>query len=120
MTGDYPGAAQALEEALGILRDIGDRPGETEFLKEAGTLRRICGDLRQARSCHQDALKLARQIDSSWDEAHALAGLARCALAAGRAADAQADLRHAHERFQRIGAADAAGLRSHLMVSLGR
>jgi tetratricopeptide (TPR) repeat protein len=93
LTGDYPGAAEALEEALGILRDIGDRPGETEFLNEAGTLRRICGDLRQARSCHQEALKLARQIDSSWDEAHALAGLARCALAAGRIADAQADLR---------------------------
>ena len=114
LTGDYPSAAQAIEESLGILRDIGDRPGETEFLNEAGTLHRICGDLRQARSCHQQALKLARQIRSPWDKAHALAGLARCALATGRAADAQADLRQAQEIFQRIGAAEAADVSAEL------
>jgi hypothetical protein len=42
----------------------------------------------QAGSCHQQALDLARQIGSSWGEAHALAGLGRCALAAGHAAEA--------------------------------
>jgi hypothetical protein len=35
---------------------------------------------------HFKALALARAIGSSWDEAHALAGLGRCALAAGRRA----------------------------------
>jgi tetratricopeptide (TPR) repeat protein len=114
LTADYPGAAQALEEALGIVRDIGDRSGETELLNEAGTLHRICGDLRQARSCHQQALKLARQIGSPWNEAHSVAGLARCALAAGRTADAQADLRQAQEIFQRIGAAESADVSAEL------
>jgi hypothetical protein len=27
-TGDYPGAAQVLEQALGIYRDLGDRLGQ--------------------------------------------------------------------------------------------
>ena len=41
------------------------------------------------------------------NEAHALAGLGRCALAAGHAAQAAALLRQALEIFQRIGAAEA-------------
>jgi hypothetical protein len=66
--------------------------------------------LRQAGSCHQQALGLARQIGSAWDEAHALAGLGRCALAAGHAATAEGMLRQALEIFQRIGVAEAAGV----------
>ena len=36
LTGDYPGAAEALEEALGIYRDIGDRGGEVEAAQRSG------------------------------------------------------------------------------------
>ena len=159
MTGDYTGAARALEEALGISRDIGDGFGQANALNELGRVRRATGDcpgaaraqeealgiyrdlgnwlgqanasstsgscggqlgtirarpgptrrrwastetsatgavksrlstrsglctgsasyLRQAGSCHQRALDLARQIDSDWDEGHALAGLGWCA-----------------------------------------
>jgi tetratricopeptide (TPR) repeat protein len=103
-----------LEEALGIFRDISDRGGEAELLNEAGTLHMLCGDFLQAAGCHQQALELARQISSSWAEAHALAGLARCALAAGRTADAVVGLRHAYEIFQRIGAADAGEISAEL------
>jgi hypothetical protein len=42
-----------------------------------------------------------------WGEAHALAGLARCVLAAGHPARAEALLRQALEIFQHIGAAEA-------------
>ena len=72
-----------------------------------GTLHRVTGDLAQAEGCHRQALNLARQIGSSWDEAHALAGLGRCALAAGHATQAAALLRQALEIFQRIDAAGA-------------
>ena len=116
LTGDYPGAARDLEEALGIYRDIGDRGGEVEALNEAGTLHRVRGDLRHAGSCHQQALDLARQTDSSCDEAHALAGLGRCALAAGHTAEAADRLRQAWEIFQRIGAAEAAGVSAELQA----
>jgi tetratricopeptide (TPR) repeat protein/transcriptional regulator with XRE-family HTH domain len=116
LTGNYPGAARDLEESLGIYRhgDLGDPGGHVETLNEVGTLHRVRGDLRQAGSCHQQALDLARQIGSAWDEAHALAGLARCALAAGHAAEAADLLRQALEIFQRIGAAEAADLSAEL------
>jgi hypothetical protein len=59
-------------------------------------------------------MDLAREIDSSWDEAHALAGLSRCALAAGYTADAEAGLRQAREIFLQIGAAEAASVTAEL------
>ena len=114
LTGDYLGAAEALEETLGLYRDLGNRGGEVAALNETGTLHRVRGDLDGARTCHRQALDLAREIDSSWDEAHALAGLGRCALAAGRTADATAGLRQAQQIFQRIGAAEATGVGAEL------
>jgi len=47
-------------------------------------------------------------IGSTWDEAHALAGLGRCALAADRTSEADTALRQAPAIFQRIGAGEAA------------
>jgi hypothetical protein len=62
---------------------------------------------RRRRVATGRPLDLTRQIGGSWDEAHALAGLGCCALAAGHAAQAQALLRQALEIFQRIGTAEA-------------
>jgi tetratricopeptide (TPR) repeat protein len=113
-TGDYPGADRDLAEALAILRDTGARDGTAEVLNESGTLHRVGGDLVQAEACHQDALDLAREDGTAWDEAHALAGLGRCALSAGRTAQAAGQLRQALEIFQRIGAAEAAKVAAEL------
>jgi tetratricopeptide (TPR) repeat protein len=63
-------------------------------------------DLAEAEVRHRQALDLARIIGSFRDEAYALAGLGRCARAAGRTAEAAAMLRQAHEIFLRIGAAE--------------
>jgi tetratricopeptide (TPR) repeat protein len=69
-------------------------------------VRRVArGDLREAGSCHRQALDLACQIGSAWDEAQTLAGLGRCALAVGQTAEAADMLRQALETFKRIGAA---------------
>ena len=76
-------------------------------------------ELRRARSCHQQALDLARQVASSWDEAHALAGLGRCALAVGDPAEAEDDLRQALGIFQRMGTAEAAELAAELDALTG-
>jgi tetratricopeptide (TPR) repeat protein/transcriptional regulator with XRE-family HTH domain len=114
MSGDYPGAAQALEEALSIFRDIGNRDGEVEALNLEGTLRRVRGDLSRAWACHWQALDLAREIGSSLDEAKALAGLSRCALAGGLGAEAADQLERALEIFLRIGAAEATELAAEL------
>jgi tetratricopeptide (TPR) repeat protein len=119
LTGDYRAATQDLEHVLGIYRDLGDRGGETEALNERGTLYRVCGDLAQAQWCHQQALDLARAIASSWDEAHALAGLGRCTLAAGHATEAKLLLRQALEIFRQIGAAEAPDLLAELDALTG-
>ena len=37
LTGDYPAAARALEEALGIYRELGDRLGQANALTTWGT-----------------------------------------------------------------------------------
>jgi tetratricopeptide (TPR) repeat protein/transcriptional regulator with XRE-family HTH domain len=114
LSGDYPGAAADLDLALGIHRDAGNRYGEVATLNEEGVLARTRGDLGQARTHHQQALDLARLIASPVDEAHALAGLARCALAAGRTADAAAGLEQALGIFERTGAAEAAEVAAEL------
>ena len=84
-----------------------------------GTLHRVSGELAQAESCHREALELARAIANSWDEAHALAGLGRCAQAAGHATQAGVLLRRALEIFQRIGAAEAPDLLAELDALTG-
>ena len=71
-------------------------------------------NLAQSRALHLQALILSREIGSSWDEAHALAALGRCALAAGRPADAKISLLQAQEIFLRIGAIEASGVSSEL------
>ena len=72
------------------------------------------GDLSQARSCHQQALDIARQIGSPGGEATALAGLARCDRAVGHAAAAETGLRQALAIFQRTGAAESARVAAEL------
>jgi hypothetical protein len=54
-----------------------------------GTLHRVLGRLGQAEACHLQVLDLARQIGSAGHEAHALAGLGRCARAIDRPAEAK-------------------------------
>ena len=44
LTGDYPAAAQVLEQALGIYRDLGDRLGQANALSDLGAVRRVTGD----------------------------------------------------------------------------
>jgi tetratricopeptide (TPR) repeat protein len=114
LTGNFPAATRDLQEATGTYHDIGNLHGEVTIFNESGTLNRTRGDLRHAWSCHQQALDLARQIGSAWDEAEALAGLGRCAREADRTAEAEAGLRQALAIFQRIGAAEAADVSAEL------
>jgi DNA-binding SARP family transcriptional activator/tetratricopeptide (TPR) repeat protein len=114
MTGEYPAAALALQEALSIYRNLGDRAGEAEALNETGILHRAREELDEAQACHRQALELARDIATPWDEAHAQAGLGRCALAVGRSAEAEASLGRAHQIFARIGAAEEAAVATEL------
>jgi tetratricopeptide (TPR) repeat protein/transcriptional regulator with XRE-family HTH domain len=114
LTGDYAAAARALDEALIIDRDAGSRGMEVIALNERGAVHMVSGELALAEGCHRQAVELAREIDNPWGEAHAAAGLGRCARSAGQPARAGSLLRQALEIFQRIGAAEAAGLAAEL------
>jgi tetratricopeptide (TPR) repeat protein/transcriptional regulator with XRE-family HTH domain len=120
LTGDYPAAAEILGQALGIFRDLGQRSGAGQTLNETGTLHRVRGELALAEECHRKALELACAIASSADEARALAGLGRCALAACQDAQARILFRQALEIFQRIGAAETSDLLAELDALAGR
>jgi tetratricopeptide (TPR) repeat protein len=65
LTGDYPAAAQALEEALGIYADIGDRGGEALALNDRGTLYRLTGERALAEGCHQRSLEIFQRIGAA-------------------------------------------------------
>lgn len=114
LAGDHPGAGDALDGALKLYRDLGDKGGEVEVLNEAGTLHRLRGEPDLAAAYHREALDMARDIESSWDEAHALAGLGRCALSAGEVAGARDLLMRSQQIFEHIGAAEAADLAAEL------
>jgi len=114
LTGDFLSAGNALESALEIYREIGNLGGVVETLNDIGALHRVGGELHHAEECHSQALDLAVEIRSSWDEAHAHAGLGRCALADGRIAEAVARLQNALEIFRKLGAAEASGISAEL------
>ena len=72
MTGDYPAAAQALEQALGIYRDLGDRLGQAGALSYLGVVRRVTGDYRAAARAVEQALGIYRDLGDRLGEASAL------------------------------------------------
>jgi class 3 adenylate cyclase/tetratricopeptide (TPR) repeat protein len=70
--GDYPGAARALEEALGIFRDLGDRLGQANALQRLGSMRRVTRDYPGAARALDEALGIFRSISNRLGQANAL------------------------------------------------
>jgi tetratricopeptide (TPR) repeat protein len=56
LTDDYPAAAQALEQALGIYRDLGDHLGQADALYYLGDMRQVTGDYPAAVRALEQAL----------------------------------------------------------------
>ena len=63
VAGDLPGAAQALEEALGIYRDLGNRLGQANALIDLGDVRLATGHSSAAAEALEEALGISRDID---------------------------------------------------------
>ena len=74
-TGDLPGAARNLEEALGLYRDLGDRLGPAGALNCLGGVRRLTGDLPGAARAQEEALGIIRDIGNRVSALTTLAGL---------------------------------------------
>ncbi len=72
LTGDYPGATQALEQALGIYQDLGDRLGQANALSNLGYIRRMTGDLPGATQALEQALGIYQDLGDRLGQANAL------------------------------------------------
>jgi tetratricopeptide (TPR) repeat protein/transcriptional regulator with XRE-family HTH domain len=72
LTGDYPAATQAFEQALGIYRDLGDRLGQANTLHDLGTLRRMTGEYPAAAQAQEQALGIYRDLGDRLGQANVL------------------------------------------------
>ena len=75
LTDDYPAAARAQEQALGIYRDLGDRLGQANVLHDLGDVRRLTGDYPAAAQAHEQALDIHRDLGNRLGQAGALNSL---------------------------------------------
>jgi tetratricopeptide (TPR) repeat protein/transcriptional regulator with XRE-family HTH domain len=69
---DYPGATQALAEALDIYRDLGDRIGEANALNLLGAVRWLTGNYPAATQALGDALGIYLDLGDRLGEANIL------------------------------------------------
>jgi tetratricopeptide (TPR) repeat protein len=102
-TGDYPGAAQALDEALVIYRDIGSRQGQANVLTYLGTVRQLTGDYPGAVHALEEALAISRNIGDRKGQANALAYLGTMRLHTGDYLRAVQALDEALDIYREIG-----------------
>ena len=109
LAGDYPAAAQNLQEALSIYRDLGDRPGQALALTSLGNTRRMSEDYPGAARDLQEALSIYRDLGDRPGQAHALNYLGITRLSTGESPGAARDLQEAlsicRERGDRPGQA---------------
>ena len=112
LTGDYPGAARDLEEALGIYRDLGDRLGQANALNDLGVVRYLTGDdYPGATEVQEEALGIYRDLGDRLGQADALNDLGLTRRQTGDypgAAEAQEEaLGICRDLGDRLGEADA-------------
>jgi tetratricopeptide (TPR) repeat protein/transcriptional regulator with XRE-family HTH domain len=83
LTGDYPAAAQTLEQALSIYRDLGERLGEANVISDLGVVRYLAGDYPAAAQVLEQALSIYRDVGDRLGQAGALRELGTVRLATG-------------------------------------
>jgi tetratricopeptide (TPR) repeat protein/transcriptional regulator with XRE-family HTH domain len=94
-TGDYPGAAQDLEEALGIYRGLGNGLGQARVLGDLGHLRMVTSDYPGAVADHEEELAIYRDLGHRGGQALAFGHLAAVRLVSGDYLRAAPDLKQA-------------------------
>jgi tetratricopeptide (TPR) repeat protein len=101
--GDYPGAAQALEEALGIYRDLGDQKGQADALTHLGTMRLLTGGYPGAAQTLEEALGIYRDLSDQKGQADALTHLGALRLQTGDYPGATGALEEALDIYRDLG-----------------
>jgi tetratricopeptide (TPR) repeat protein/transcriptional regulator with XRE-family HTH domain len=95
LTGDYPGAAADLEQALAIYRDLGDPLGQSNALNNLGIVRRGTGDYPGAAADLEQALAISRDLGDPLGQSNALFNLGAVRRLTGDLQNAVKDLEQA-------------------------
>ena len=103
LTGDYPGAARDLQEALGIYRDLGHQPGQADALTDLGAVRWLTGDYPGAVRDLQEALGICRDLGHRPGQADALTDLGAVWRLTGDYPGAVRDLQEAVSIYRDLG-----------------
>jgi len=123
LTGDYPAAAQALEQALGIYRDLGDRRGQANALHYLGYVRMSTGDYPAAAQAQEQALDIYRDLGDRRGQANALHYLGAVWWSTGDYPVAAQALEQALDIYRdlgdRLGQADALHHLGYVRMSTG-
>ena len=115
LTGDYPAAAQALEQALDIYRDLGDRLGQAGALNDLGFVRWATGEYPAADHVLEQALDIYRDLGDRGGQANALRDLGIVRRLTGDYPAAARALEQALDIYRDLGDRDGqAGALSHL------
>jgi DNA-binding SARP family transcriptional activator/tetratricopeptide (TPR) repeat protein len=103
VSGDGPGAAQILEQALGIFRELGDRAGQAHALSYLADVWRLSGDFADAARALGEALDSYRALGNERGQANALVDLGSIRIATGDYPAAAADFADALVIYRKLG-----------------
>jgi tetratricopeptide (TPR) repeat protein len=120
-TGDFPGAASALTQALQTYRDLENRGNEAWALNHYAAAVKASGDVTRALELYRQARAMNHELGKLDDEAIALEGTSECLLVQGRTAAGTAHLQEALDLYRQLGMrADAERLTARLTVPTPR
>ena len=114
VTGDLESARRDLEESIRTYEDLGLRGSQAYALNRYAAAITAGGEPDRAIAVYQNAMRLAREVQQSDDEAMALHGLGENYLRTGRVHDGTACLRQALEIYRRLGMPEAAQVTARL------
>jgi serine/threonine protein kinase/Tfp pilus assembly protein PilF len=113
---DYANAARAFDTAQSLYETLSNVEGVVEVLYQRGVLLANLGKLPDARAQVQNALEMARNIDSKQQQIRALLELSRIASTGGETAQAQ---RHATEAMELAQLNEMENLLTQGLIELG-
>jgi tetratricopeptide (TPR) repeat protein/transcriptional regulator with XRE-family HTH domain len=106
LTSNYPAAAQAQEQALGIYRELGDRLGQANALHDLGYARLLTGDYPAAIEAQEQALGIYHDLGDRLGQANALNALGEVRRMTGVYPAAAQAQEHALDIYRDLGDRD--------------
>ncbi|NUR30710.1 MAG: tetratricopeptide repeat protein [Catenulispora sp.] len=103
LTGDVPGATDAVTRAVQLYRELGERLGEAGALAELVRVHHLTGDAAGADETLTRALRLYRSLDNRHGQATVLAERGRARYLTGDFTGAGNALAHALQLYQELG-----------------